>query len=139
MPIYQSFKIAKMMPQIVFYGTYIMGQCVRSWYFSKQRMLRRACAPELPLLVYTMEKEMRSIGSLVPLDSCTYIFKICLYVSSSHTITSQSGSLKCYHTVKPVGNGHSKIDTNKDLNNKCSLKKVKRIAECSPWSIQQYI
>ena len=27
---------------------------------------------------------------------------------------------------------------NKDLNDKCSLMKVKSIAECSPWSILQY-
>ena len=43
-----------------------------------------------------------------------------------------------YSTVKPVLNGHSKIDKTKILMTNGSLKKVKSIAECSPWSILQY-
>ena len=55
------------------------------------------------------------------------------------------------HTVKPVQNGHSKIDKTKILKTngslmqvksiaECSkgLMKVKSIAECSLWSILQY-
>ena len=40
--------------------------------------------------------------------------------------------------VKPVLSGHSKIDKTKILMTNGSLMKVKRIAECSPWSILQY-
>ena len=41
-------------------------------------------------------------------------------------------------TVKPVLSGHLKIDKTKVLMENGSLMKVKRIAECSPWSILQY-
>ena len=41
-------------------------------------------------------------------------------------------------TVKPVLNGHSKIDITKNLMTNGSLMKVGSIAECSPWSILQY-
>ena len=41
--------------------------------------------------------------------------------------------------VKPVLSGHSKIDKTKILMTSGSLMKVKCIAECSPWSILQYI
>ena len=41
-------------------------------------------------------------------------------------------------TVKPVWNGHSKIDKTKILMTNGSLMKVESIAECSPWSILQY-
>ena len=45
----------------------------------------------------------------------------------------------CYeNTVKPVLSGHSKMDKTKVLMTNGSLMKVKSIAECSPWSIQQY-
>ena len=43
------------------------------------------------------------------------------------------------NTVKPVQNGHSKIDKTKIiLMTNGSLMKVESIAECSPWSILQY-
>ena len=42
------------------------------------------------------------------------------------------------YTVKPVLSRLSKIDKTKILMTICSLMKVKRIAECSPWSILQY-
>ena len=42
------------------------------------------------------------------------------------------------YTVKPVYNGHSKIDKTKILMKNGSLMKVESIAECSPWSILQY-
>ena len=38
---------------------------------------------------------------------------------------------KEYNTVKPVLNGHSKIDKTKILMTNCSLIKVESIAECS--------
>ena len=41
-------------------------------------------------------------------------------------------------TVKSVLSGHSKIDKTKILLTNGSLMEVKRIAECSPWSILQY-
>ena len=41
-------------------------------------------------------------------------------------------------TVKPVKNGHSKIDKTKFLLTNGSLMKAESIAECSPWSILQY-
>ena len=41
-------------------------------------------------------------------------------------------------TVKPVYNGHSKIDKTKILMTNGSSMKVKSFAECSPWSILQY-
>ena len=41
-------------------------------------------------------------------------------------------------TVNRVLSGHSKIDKTKILMTNGSLMKVKRIAECSPWSILQY-
>ena len=47
-------------------------------------------------------------------------------------------NLQRKHTVKPLYNGHSKIDKTKILMTNCSLMKVKSIAECSPWSILQY-
>ena len=47
------------------------------------------------------------------------------------------GSLK-EGTIKPVKNGHSKIDKTKILMTNGSLMKVESIAECSPWSILQY-
>ena len=43
-----------------------------------------------------------------------------------------------WYTVKPVLNGHSKIDKIKILLTNGSLMKVKSIAECSHWSILQY-
>ena len=43
-----------------------------------------------------------------------------------------------YITVKPVLNGHSKIDKTKIFMTNGSLMKVENIAECSPWSILQY-
>ena len=48
------------------------------------------------------------------------------------------GSEKQTSTVKPVLSGHSKIEKTKILMTNCSLMKVERIAECSPWSIVQY-
>ena len=42
------------------------------------------------------------------------------------------------NTVKPVLNGHSKIDKTKNLMINVSLMKAESIAECSPWSILQY-
>ena len=42
------------------------------------------------------------------------------------------------NTVKPVSNGHSKIDKTKILMTNGSSMKVKSIAEYSPWSILQY-
>ena len=42
------------------------------------------------------------------------------------------------YTVKPVLNGHSKIDKSKILMTNGSKMKVESIAECSPWSILQY-
>ena len=42
------------------------------------------------------------------------------------------------YTVKPVLSGHSKIDKTKILKTNGSLMKVESIAECSPWSVQQY-
>ena len=44
----------------------------------------------------------------------------------------------CNCTEKPVWNGHSKIDRTKIIING-SLMKVDSIAECSPWSILQYV
>ena len=41
------------------------------------------------------------------------------------------------YTVKPVKNGHSKIDTTTLLITIGNLMKVESIAECSPWSILQ--
>ena len=41
-------------------------------------------------------------------------------------------------TVKPVLSGYSKIDKTRILMTNDSLMKVKRIAECSPWSILQH-
>ena len=41
-------------------------------------------------------------------------------------------------TVHPVLSGHSKINKTKVLMENGSLMKVESIAECSPWSIQQY-
>ena len=41
-------------------------------------------------------------------------------------------------TVKPVLSDHSKIVKRKVLKACGSLMQVKRIAECSPWSILQY-
>ena len=41
--------------------------------------------------------------------------------------------------VKPVLSGHSKIDKTKILMTNGSLMKVESIAECSPWSILQYV
>ena len=43
-----------------------------------------------------------------------------------------------FTTVKPVLNGHSKIDKTKIFMTNGSLMKVESIAECSPWSILQY-
>ena len=43
------------------------------------------------------------------------------------------------NTVKPVLNGHSKIDKTKILMTNGSLMKVESIAECSRWSILQYV
>ena len=43
------------------------------------------------------------------------------------------------YTEKPVLNSHSKKDKTKILMTNGSLMKVKSIAECSPWSILQYI
>ena len=40
--------------------------------------------------------------------------------------------------VKLVLSGQSKIDKTKVLMKKCSLKQVKSVAVCSPWSILQY-
>ena len=40
-----------------------------------------------------------------------------------------------FYTVKPVLNGHSKIDKTKIFMTNGSLMKVTSIAECSPWSI----
>ena len=45
---------------------------------------------------------------------------------------------KVCFTIKPVYNGHSKIDKLKILMTNGSLMKVESIAECSPWSILQY-
>ena len=42
------------------------------------------------------------------------------------------------YTVKPVLNGHSKIDKTKILMTNGSLMKVESIAEFSHWSILQY-
>ena len=42
-------------------------------------------------------------------------------------------------TVKPVLSCHSKIDKTKILMKNGSFMKVQSIAECSPWSILQYI
>ena len=41
-------------------------------------------------------------------------------------------------TVKLDLSDHSKVDKTKILKTNGSLMKVKSIAECSPWSIQQY-
>ena len=41
-------------------------------------------------------------------------------------------------TVKPVQNGHSKIDKRKILMTNGSIMNVESIAECSSWSILQY-
>ena len=46
-------------------------------------------------------------------------------------------TIKCA-TVKPVLSDHSKIDKANILMTNGSLMQVKRIAECSPWSILQY-
>ena len=43
------------------------------------------------------------------------------------------------YTVKPVLSGHSKIDKTKVLMANGSLMKVESIAECSRWSILQYL
>ena len=42
-------------------------------------------------------------------------------------------------TVKPVYNGHSKIDKTKIFMPNGSFMKVVSIAECSPWGILQYV
>ena len=46
--------------------------------------------------------------------------------------------LHCDDTVKPVLNGHSKIDETKIFMTNGSSMKVKSIAQCSSWSILQY-
>ena len=42
-------------------------------------------------------------------------------------------------TIKPVISGHAKIDKTKILLTDGSLMKVESIAECSHWSILQYV
>ena len=54
----------------------------------------------------------------------------CFTLTPGYTILS---------TVKPVLSRHSKIDKTKILMTNGSLMQVKSIAECSPWSILQYI
>ena len=44
-----------------------------------------------------------------------------------------------HYTVKPVLNGHSKIDKVEILMTNGSLIQVESIVECSPWSILQYV
>ena len=44
-----------------------------------------------------------------------------------------------HYTVKPVWNRHSKIDKTKIFMTNSGSMKVKSIAECSPWSIMQYL
>ena len=43
------------------------------------------------------------------------------------------------HAVKPVYNGHSQKDGKLVFNTNYRLMQVKSIAECSPWSILQYL
>ena len=51
---------------------------------------------------------------------------------------SSNGSGTQITTVKPVLNGHLKIDKTQVLMENGSLMKVESIAECSHWSILQY-
>ena len=64
------------------------------------------------------------------------------YVLAALQEVKNSGIVKvslCYNnTVKPVLNGHSKIDKTKILMTNGSLMKVESIAECSLWSSLQY-
>ena len=46
---------------------------------------------------------------------------------------------KLEYTVKPVLSDHLKIDKTKVLKTNGNLMKVESIAECSPWSILQYV
>ena len=48
-------------------------------------------------------------------------------------------SVTCLKLLKPVLSSHSKIDKTKVLITNGSQMKVKSIAECSPWSILQYL
>ena len=59
--------------------------------------------------------------------SCSDVFLSCLIDTCARS-----------YTVKPVLNGHSKINKTKVLMTNGSLMKVESIAECSPWSILQY-
>ena len=47
--------------------------------------------------------------------------------------------IKAQNTVIPVLSNHSKLDKTKVLMANGSLMKVESIAECSPWSILQYL
>ena len=58
-------------------------------------------------------------------------------VISAIKVTSSGTDL--HDTVKPVLSGQSKIDKTKTLLTNGSLTKVQSMAECSLWSILQYI
>ena len=81
-------------------------------------MLKMEYNFNIPLLLFSEE-----ICELKP-NACCIISGIC-----DHQYDN---------TVKPVLNGHSKIDKIKVLMTNGSLMKVKSIAECSPWSILQH-
>ena len=57
---------------------------------------------------------------------------------SDHPLHSVIQDWSKGRTVKPVLNGHFKIDKTNVLMENGSLMKVKSIAECSRWSILQY-
>ena len=62
-----------------------------------------------------------------------------VYCSNSQDDQNNTVQVELYGgTVKPVLNGHSKIDKTKNLMTNGSVMKVESIAECSLWSILQY-
>ena len=62
-----------------------------------------------------------------------------IWVYSCRNTTLLEISCHSSNTVQPVLNCHSKIDNTKIFMTNGSLMKVENIAECTPWSILQYL
>ena len=99
------------------------------------------------ILVFHFKLLFYHLGTIRAYNSFGFDFTINCYNQRLHNMGSIGllaqendviSNLTFSNTVKPVLSGHSKNDQTKALKTNGSLMKVESIAECSPWSIQQY-
>ena len=128
----------------VFYQGFLCPQCMKNLssadalqkHFETAHNVQQSNDSEVWLYIYVSSYCFFSLA--ICLSGCLFM-EIHEDIYKSLQVRERTQKCVLSLTVKPVLNGHSKIDKTKILMTNGSLMKVESIAECSHWSILQYL